>query len=1487
MSNKQFTGLEIAIIGISSRVSGAGDWRQFWQNIKGGKETLQFFSREELLAAGVDEALVNDPDFVGYASDIKDKDSFDSNFFDYTPDEGRFMNPQNRILHECTWEALEDAGYDPEAVKGGIGLYAGAFDDFQWRIYSSLVNRSEVIPDFTLISLNNKDTMTNQVSYKLNMTGPSVAVQSSCSSAAVAVHLACRSLLLGETRLSLAGGVRLSTTQAKGYVYKEGGVFSKDGHCRAFDKDASGTVGGDGAGVVVLKRLKDALEDRDHIYAVIKGSAIGNDGNQKVGFSAPSVDGQVACIKAAQQFARVSPDSISYIEAHGTGTRLGDPIEIESLNISFNRNKTISCPIGSLKTNIGHLDAASGVLGVIKTALSLKHRQLPPSINYTTPNPEIDFAGGPFYVNTTLQEWVPRDNMPLRAGINSFGVGGTNAHIILEEAPAVQEGDAHGHGFQVLTLSARTAQSLARYVDKLQSFLLTEADINTADMAYTFQTGRRAFEYRHSVVYKDREDLLEVLGAGVLQQSIVRSRENQAVVWMFPGQGAQYPHMGKDLYEGNAIYRTEIDNGLHALHALTGEDFREVLFPAAGHEKKIYETRYTQPLLFLQEYAMARLLQFCGIKPTYMIGHSLGEYVAACLSGVFSFEDALRLVTARGALAARMEEGAMLSLPVTEQEIAPYLDKDISLAAVNGDEQVVVAGSAAAIATLADRLDADNLPYVKLFTSRAFHSAMLDHLLDDFRALLHTVNMHTPVLPFISNLTGRLITAEEATSVEYWVQHMREPVRFSAGIDTLLTLHKDVVFIEAGPGHTLTSLLKQRPAGKQKPVSFNLVRSFKEEANDERYFIQRLGQLWERGVTVSWKSWYGTEERRRISLPTYAFDIIRYPTDIDPFEALPASYQLGGGRRSGKVSDWLYSPQWKQQPIVPGADRSYRHKTVLVFAGSGQVDEQLRELIAQEAINGVFVTAGAHYQQESGSAYTINPSRQDDYERLLRDVKADGLTPAGIFHCWMNGASDIATATVNGYDSLLNIVRGFTSVYAAAPLQLEVIGSGWYNITGEESLVPARALALGAVKAIPLEFNNILCRAIDHAGHTPKVINALWQELHFVTTDEEVAIRGGNRYVKDFQQLSFELPEAGTSFRRNATYLITGASGGMGKTFARHLARTYAANLILVSRSMADPETIRELQAAGIKTYFIQADVTDAALLREQLAMAEAITGPVRGVIHTAGLGDFAGIIVKRTPQDDAAVFAPKVGGTAVLSKLFGDRELDFMVHCSSNAASVALFGQVAYIAANLYQDAVAATGHAGYPVISIEWPTLKETGMAVKAVAHMSRDQQTHVLKDGITPAEAIQVLEAALQVKLPVQIAAVTDFAAFARQAMAARKAADTITPEAASYTERERPDLSAGYAAPETPTEQVLAVIVQRLLGLNKVGLDDVFFELGGDSLKGLVLIRRIKKELGVELTLKQFFDNQTVRQMGQVVDEYKLLFEKKERTSTTII
>lgn len=1487
MSNNQFTGLEIAIIGISSRVSGAADWRQFWQNIAAGKETLRFFSREDLLAAGVDEALIDDPNFVGYASDIKDKDSFDSNFFDYTPDEGRFMNPQNRVLHECTWEALEDAGYDPEDVKGGIGLYAGAFDDFQWRIYSSLVNRSEVIPDFTLISLNNKDTMTNQVSYKLNLTGPSVAVQSSCSSAAVAIHLASRSLLLGETRLALAGGVRLSTTQAKGYLYKEGGVFSKDGHCRAFDKDASGTVGGDGAGVVVLKRLKDALEDRDHIYAVIKGSAISNDGNQKVGFSAPSVDGQVSCIKTAQQFARVSPDSISYIEAHGTGTRLGDPIEVESLNISFNRSKSFSCPIGSVKTNIGHLDAASGLIGVIKTALSLKNRQLPPSINYTTPNPEIDFAGGPFYVNTTLQAWKARDNMPLRAGVNSFGVGGTNAHIILEEAPVVKEGDAHGRGFLLLTLSARTEHSLARYFDKLKAFLLAEPDVDMADMAYTFQLGRRAFEYRRSVVYKDRENLLQALETGTLKEQVIRSREKQVVVFMFPGQGSQYPGMGKDLYEGNAFFRNEIEKGLAVLRLLTGEELRDVLFPIAGNEKKIYETRYTQPLLFLQEYALARLLQFCGITPSCMIGHSLGEYVAACLSGVFSFEDALRLVTARGALAARMEEGAMLSLPITEKEIEPYLDEHISLAAVNGEEQVVVAGNTAAIAMLMDRLNEDNMPFVKLFTSRAFHSSMLDPLLEDFREILRTVTMNEPSLPFISNLTGRLITAEEATSAEYWVQHMRKPVRFAAGVDALLALNKDAVFVEAGPGHTLTSMLKQRPADKVKPVCFNLLRSFKEEENDERYFIQRLGQLWAQGVTVSWKSWYGDEKRRRISLPTYAFEIIRYPTDVNPFEALPDTHMMGGGRKSHKVNDWFYSPQWKQLPMVAGNARSYRNKTVVVFVGNGRLDEQLRELTAKEQINGIFVTAGIDYEKVAENVYTINPGRQQDYERLFEEINTAGCTPAAIFHCWNHTAADMVAAMVMGYESLLHIVRGFTAVYTAAPVQMEVIGAGWYSITGEELLIPARALSLGAVKAIPLEFSNISCRAIDCVGQTAKTIQSLWEELHYVTRDEEVAIRGRNRYVKDFQQLSFELPETGNSFRKKATYLLTGANGGMGKTFALHLARKYAANLILVSRSAIDQAFVSELEQEGVKTFFIQADVTSEALLREQLHIAEEITGPVRGVIHTAGVGDFAGIIIKRTKQEDATIFAPKVSGTAVLKEIFSDRELDFMVHCSSNAASVPLFGQVAYIAANIYQDAVAEYGNASYPVISIEWPTLKETGMAVKAVAHMNHEQKTHVFKDGITPAEAVQVLESALLLKLPVQIVSTTDFAAFAHQKMAARNAEEKETPVQITYAERERPDLSALYKAPETATEYSLAGIVQRLLGLNKVGLDDVFFELGGDSLKGLVLIKRIKKELDVELTLKQFFDNQTVRQMGQLVDEYKLLFEKKERTSTTII
>jgi acyl transferase domain-containing protein len=880
-SKQQYTGLEIAITGMACRFPGAGNWREFWHNLTQGVESIDFLPEDELRHAGVAEKTITNSNFVNAVAGIKDKDRFDAAFFGYRPVEASFLNPLHRIFHECVWEALEDAGCDPERTKGTIGIYAGAGDDSNWKLYSRLKNRNHEIDDISLNTLNNKDYLASLLAYRLNLKGPAFTVNTTCSTSLVAVSLACKSLLLGETRIALAGGISLRTYKEYGYFHEEGTIVSADGHCRAFDKDASGTVSGEGAGVVVLKRLKDALEDGDHIYCVIKGSAINNDGNRKVGFTAPSVEGQLDCIRKAQKFAMVDPATVTFIEAHGTGTCLGDPIEMEALNMAFNSKEKDTCAIGSVKSNIGHLDAAAGVAGLIKAALSLKYKQIPASLHFSEPNPEIDFTAGPFYVNTVLKDWQRIGNIPLRAGVSSFGIGGTNAHVVLEEAPpvTVASGD---HDYKLLTLSAKTTGALTRYITALHDFANSETAADLTDIAYTLQTGRKQFSYRKTGVYQSREELSQLLKTCISTAQYSRSTElSGAVVFMFPGQGSQYRNMVKDLYTQQSFFRIQMDMGFEQILQLTGEDFKNILFPEEGAADLINETRYAQPLIFLMEYSLAGWLLSLGITPSIMIGHSIGEYTAACISGLFSFEDALKLVVKRGALMNSLPGGDMLSLAISREAAATYLSDTISMAAVNAPEQVVLSGETAAMAALKTRLDQEDVAYMQLHTSHAFHSAMLEPILASFLETVQQVTFGEMKLPFVSNLTGELITVEEATSPGYWVRHLRNTVNFSAGINMILAAHTAPVFIEVGAGRSLSNLLKQHGAAGGIP----LIRTIKEKEPDVKYFLQQLGILWAGGLSINWEQLYKNEKRNRIPLPVYCFEPSRFPAEVNPFES--------------------------------------------------------------------------------------------------------------------------------------------------------------------------------------------------------------------------------------------------------------------------------------------------------------------------------------------------------------------------------------------------------------------------------------------------------------------------------------------------------------------------------------------------------------------------------------------------------------------------
>ena len=891
----------VAVLSVACRFPGADSPEEFWQNLAEGKETITFFTDEEMRASGKPEEWIQDPNYVQASPNLKEIRDFDAAFFDMTPREAEILDPQSRIFLEICWEALERGGYPPRDHDGWIGVFGGtSFSTYQ---LGHLLTRNDVMAEhgwFPIYLANDRDYFTTRVSYKLGLRGPSMNLQTACSTSLVAVHAACQSLLDYQCTLALAGGVRVGSDPTQGYVYQPGGITSPDGHCRSFDAGGNGSLFGSGAGVVLLKRLEEALEDGDPILAVIRGSAINNDGAAKVGFTAPSIEGQAEVVTMALEAAEVNPRTISYMEGHGSATALGDPIEVAALTEAY-RAETDAvgyCALGSVKSNFGHLEAASGIAGFIKTVLAIENRQIPPSLHFESPNPQLELETSPFFVNTTLRPWETESD-PLRAGVSSFGMGGTNAHIILEEPPEVEPSGA-SRPHHLLLLSARSSSALDDATARLRQHLEENDELDLADVAYTLAVGRRAFEHRRAVLCTDRDDALAALDAIERQLTLSPPSTGRAVAFLLPGLGEHYPGMTRGLYQQEPVFRREVDRCAEILEPLLGRDLRSILYPEGAAEEtqggldfarmlgrrsaassppsELDATRFAQPAVFVVEYALARLWQSFGVVPQALIGHSLGEYVAACIAEVLPLEHALRLVAERARLIDALPAGTLLAVPLPEAEIGPYLGDELDVSAVNGPEVTVVAGPLEAIAALEARLTEEGHACRRLSASHAFHSRYMEPAAAPLLEILRDAPLGTPAVPILSNVTGTWLKPEEARDPEYWAHHLRRTVRFNDGVAELLK--EDRVLLEVGPGQGLGALVMQHPEGGPDRAVVPSLRSPYDRREDQAVLLQGLARLWLAGVTVDWRAFFGNERRQRVLLPTYPFE--RQRCWIDP-----------------------------------------------------------------------------------------------------------------------------------------------------------------------------------------------------------------------------------------------------------------------------------------------------------------------------------------------------------------------------------------------------------------------------------------------------------------------------------------------------------------------------------------------------------------------------------------------------------------------------
>ncbi|MES1244347.1 MAG: beta-ketoacyl synthase N-terminal-like domain-containing protein [Acidobacteriota bacterium] len=1447
----------IAIVGIAARFPGADDAEGLWRNLRDGIESVTVFTDEELTSVeggGVDPATLADPRYVRAKGALAGADLFDAAFFGFTPREAEAMDPQHRVFLECAWQALEDAACDPARHPGRIGVWAGS--GASSYLISNLLPNQERLESFgslQVLLLNDRDFLATRASYELDLRGPSVSVQTACSTSLVAVHMASQSLLAGECDLALAGGVSISSPLRTGYLYQEGGVMSPDGRCRAFDAAASGAVEGNGCGVVALKRLADAVADGDRVYAVIRGSAVNNDGSGKVGFTAPSVEGQAEVISEALMMSGVEPETIGYVEAHGSGTPLGDPIEVAALTQAFRAAGAAGegfCALGSIKTNFGHCNTAAGVAGLIKATLALQNQTLPPSLNYETPNPQIDFAASPFRVSTEARPW--ESDGPRRAGVSSFGLGGTNAHVVLEQAPETEPGDPASRPAQLLVLSARTPAALEAATARLAEHLDTHPDLDLADVAWTLQTGRKAFEHRRVFAARDRSALHGPSVSG-------KGKGKKPVVFLFPGLGDQRVDMARELYETEPFFREQVDLCAGKLAPWLGADLREVLFSpgewvkktekpkllrAPSEASRLDRTEFAQPACFVVEYALGRLLMEWGLEPQAMIGYSLGEYVAACLSGALALDDALELVAKRAKLIQELPGGAMLAVPLPEAEVRPLLLDGLDLSATNGPHFCVVGGPEERIAELDRRLAERGATCLRLRTTHAFHSGMMEPAVARVAAMGRP--MQAPRIPFVSNVTGAWITAEDLADPAYWARHMRSPVRFAEGIGELLQ-EPDRVFLEVGPGATLGTLVKQHPAATADRVTVPTLR----EGADLDAVLEAVGRLWIAGVEPDWKRFHGGERRLHVALPTYPFERQRYWIDPPKTLALPS-------RPLADPADWLWAPVWKQVPRTGSA----KEGRWLVFLDELGLGERIVARLQAEGREVAAVGKGESFDLHGGADFLL------DLRSLTRDEPAFEEAQAA---------------------GLIGLVQVAQSLQGEA--RLLVVANGLHELVDGDPIHPGKATLLGALKVVHQEVPKLQVGSVDVAlgGDLDRLSGQLLAEMSG-PLETAVALRGRQRWVRGFEPIARE--ETPSRLVPGGIYLIDEAAHGPGMAIADHLVRDLDAKVALVLPPQLPArdqwETWKALPGVPPGQDVIGAAILRLLALEKEIGLDRVLIlrsldpaavrerfGPIHGAFFT-GVAAGGGLLQLKTPETLHAALDPLARSVeAFLAAVDAERPA-FILLSSTTPAVTGSLGQLEVAAAGSYLDALAARRAAEEKPFTVaahwdpyQWGAWLVTGVAGGMAGLAPEEVQANLQAHGVTEAKSAAALERLLAAPLSRVTVSSQDLHDLIAETDSVT--ADTLLAQMPSHhgEKAPRPGLSTAFEPPRDELEERLAAVWQDLFGIEPIGRDDSFLELGGHSLLAIQMVTQIRSVLEADLPVTALFESPTIAELAKAV------------------
>ena len=1482
----------VAVIGVSGIFQKSNDINSWWDNLRTGKELYDWYSEDDLRAAGISESEKNDPNFVSINTTLEEAKMFDASFFGYSQKEAEFMDPQTRLLHQQVWLGLEDAGYDPAIFQKKIGLIVSASENLPWKIKGQITENTSINAYFQSV-ISNVGFSNTLISYKLNLKGPSYFIDTACSSSLVGIHLAVRQLLMREANMFVVGGASLNVNTNKSYTYQDGMIYSSDGKCRAFDEKASGTFAGEGGGVVVLKRLEDALKDEDRIYAVIRGSATNNDGNIKVGYTAPSVNGQSSCIKLAHQVAGVSSDTISYVETHGTATSQGDPIEIEALNIAFDKKTEKHCAIGSVKSNVGHLDAAAGVTGFLKSILSIHHKEIPASLHFETPNPNINFDGGPFYVNDKLKQWERVGDTPLRAGISSFGIGGTNAHVIIEEAPEYLQSDVSEESEQLLMISAKSKPSLEMYLDRLADYLKNNSNISLANLAFTLNRKKASMPFKTYFVAKDLDDLLNQLQSEKSRNihHLVETNVKKRIVFMFPGQGSQYSDMALDLYKNDAFFKSIIDSGLEILRSITGKDFGAVLFPSlikSDDAGDIKQTSYTQPLIFLVEYALAKLLIKKGIKPDIMIGHSIGEYAAACISNVFNFEEALKLVVNRGALMNSMEAGAMLSVDCLKEDLIPLIDENVSIAAVNSAKSIVLSGTFEAIDKIAEKLEKEDIAIVRLKVSHAFHSEMMDPILEDYLHELEKVDLKNPTIPFVSNLTGQSIKNDEAISPKYWVAQLRNTVSFADGL-SFLNEQGYNTFLEVGPGMTLSNLYHQNKLGAKDTVVINFMRHPKIQENDSIWFAKQLGRAIQNGVKMDWIKYYSDQKLRHLSIPGYAFERIAYPIDIDIYSHM--SHLFGSNvEEKAPFDKWFYTSNWKLAKLKMSNEGLFEESNFLLFSNADDFSNQLVEELSKQSKSLIIVKQGKEFAYlPEENTYVIDPWNKDDYQALAKALNEKEIQINQFTYCWslqetenldsFDSNNNITKELNRDFFHCLNIIQAFELQYSDNPNKFAILTNLNASINEGEKIdfTSSSAIMLSYVAMQESTNNFNVTIDLDLKKDNQVLVKNLVSDLIHNTREINIAYRDGRRWAKFHEHKILDQVADNEEIKKEGVYLITGGLGNAALCLAKHLLTKYQAKVILMGRSkmpdnlsLESLESLEEVRKYKLKSFielqngsgtldYLQGDVSNQTALSEVVDSIEAKYGHLNGVLHTAGNLELSThkVVENVNVLDAEAQFAPKVNGIVNLYNVLKNRNLQFVWVTSSLSSILGGLTYASYAAANTFMDHfIEVLGIQG----NQKWISARLDGLSFGGDNELIGEE------------DLVDIFEHSVRGdKGEEWIVSIKDFNArdsFYNKA---------FNPILASNNGSADMDSLTSNAPSDMEIEETLIRLWKDFFDRETIDLDESFFELGGNSLKIIVMHKEIQKHWNVNIKVATLF---TLSSINDISTEIRKMMETEE-------